>query len=291
MFLTISRDYIFVVAIGCIIILTLLFVLMAASKKTNDEKMIDVVTGAVKVEHIPTQKKIQKFLEKGNLFQRYEEYLTTMLERTYDEERTVDSILAWQFEWLLLGLGALLLVHLIFNSPLFDLGVIALCVLMALKPVLSMRSKWAARQKEFDETLPQFIQHMCLGFDSGAEIESSIRLAVQSLDSDIRKDFNAFLGDFQMHPGTPELAFDNLAKRMPTAECRRFCNVTSTALRNGNEIKNILKQESDYMVQNYKTQMEVEAKKRQNSADAISTLFIFIPILVIMVAPIISGSL
>lgn len=289
--MVIPRDYWFAIAIGSILILTLITVLIVASRKTNDEKMMDVVSGAVKTENIPPRKRLQNFLEKGSLFQQYEDYLKLMLERTYDKERTVDSILSWQFEWMLMGLGILLIIHIIFQSPLFDIGVIGICVLMAMKPIFSMNSKWNVRQKEFDENLPQFINHMCLCFDSGAEIETAIRLAVQSLDSDIRNDFDAFLADFSAHPGTPELAFDNLAKRMPTPECRRFCNVTATALRNGNEIKNILKQESEYMVQNYKTQMEVEAKKRQNSADAISTLFIFIPILVIMVAPIISGSL
>lgn len=270
-------------------ILTLIYYITV--RRSNDQVLKDVMEGRAGRQPLTAMQRLRRKMEKQSWFLRYEKKIQTMIDRSYDNERTIDSVFAWQVDWILLAVLGTPVLHIALGFLVLDLAFPAVCLFMAYRPYMALYANVEKRQKKFDENLPQFINHMCLGFDSGASISKAMMLAIQTLDDDARLDFNQLLIDYQMHTDDPSLAFDHLAERMPTDECRRFCNVTSTGLKNGNEMRKIFQTEADYMVEEYRTRLQENAKKKQNSADVISTIFVFVPIVVIMVAPLMASNL
>lgn len=279
------------IVIGAIWFIVFILIIKILTSRSADQDLHDVVNGQAQLQNIRFTKRVQTRLEKQSWFIEYEKQIYELINLTYDKERTIDSVFAWQLELLILAILLPLLMHLILNIFILDITTPIFFIYMAYRPVQSMKSELKRRRDNFDENLPQFISHMCLGFDSGATISKAMALAIQTLDDDSRLDFDQLLIDYQMHTDNPSLAFDNLSKRMPTTECRRFCNVTSTGLKNGNEMRKIFETEAEYMSEAYRTKMEEAAKKKQNSADVISTAFIFVPVLALMVAPIMATNM
>lgn len=279
------------IVIGAIWFIVFILIIKILTSRSADQDLHDVVNGQAQLQNIRFTKRVQTRLEKQSWFIEYEKQIYELINLTYDKERTIDSVFAWQLELLILAILLPLLMHLILNIFILDIITPIFFIYMAYRPVQSMKSELKRRRDNFDENLPQFISHMCLGFDSGATISKAMALAIQTLDDDSRLDFDQLLIDYQMHTDNPSLAFDNLSKRMPTTECRRFCNVTSTGLKNGNEMRKIFETEAEYMSEAYRTKMEEAAKKKQNSADVISTAFIFVPVLALMVAPIMATNM
>lgn len=279
------------IVIGAIWFIVFILIIKILTSRSADQDLNDVVNGQAQLQNIRFTKRVQTRLEKQSWFIEYEKQIYELINLTYDKERTIDSVFAWQLELLILAILLPLLMHLILNIFILDIITPIFFIYMAYRPVQSMKSELKRRRDNFDENLPQFISHMCLGFDSGATISKAMALAIQTLDDDSRLDFDQLLIDYQMHTDNPSLAFDNLSKRMPTTECRRFCNVTSTGLKNGNEMRKIFETEAEYMSEAYRTKMEEAAKKKQNSADVISTAFIFVPVLALMVAPIMATNM
>lgn len=56
-------------------------------------------------------------------------------------------------------------------------------------------------------------------------------------------------------------------------------------------MRKIFETEADYMMNEYRTKLQELVKKKQNSSDAISTIFIFIPIIMLMIAPLMASNL
>lgn len=278
-------------AIGGIVVLVTLLLFRQLVEKNKDVELQNVMSGKSKYEHLKLSQRVHNRLLQKNVFVQYEENVRLLLERTYEKSWTTESIFKWQLGWLIAAIVSFLFSALVLQVAIFILVIPALCLGAMMAPILILRSRYATRQEQFDENLPQFINHMCLGFDSGASITKAMMLAIQTLEDDIRQDFDQLLVDYQMHMDDASLPFDHLAQRMPTEECKRFCNVTSTGLKNGNEMRAIFQKEAEYMVEEYKTKLQESAKKKQNVADAISTLFIFLPIVVIMVAPMVIGGM
>lgn len=277
--------------IGTIWFIVFILIIKILTSRTANQDLQDVVSGKAQLQNLNFAKRVQNKLEGQNWFIEYEKNVHDLIDLTYDKERTIDSVFAWQLELIILAIILPLLLHLILDVFILDILTPVFLLYMAYRPIQSMKSELKRRRDNFDENLPQFINHMCLGFDSGATISKAMSLAVQTLDDDSRLDFDQLLIDYQMHTDNPSLAFDNLSRRMPTAECRRFCNVTSTGLKNGNEMRKIFETEASYMSEAYRTKMEEAAKKKQNSADVISTAFIFVPVLALMVAPIMATNM
>lgn len=279
----------FFVTIACLMggIITIIYHLLVT--RDSNQQLDDIVQGRSTRES--TFIRIRRQMEGQSWFSGYEKRIEELINLTYDKERTLDSVFSWQLLWIILGVLLTVILHLALDIFIVDVVVPILCLFMAYRPVLTMKSKLKERRNQFDENLPQFINHMCLGFDSGATISKAMMLAIQTLDEDSRLDFDKLLIDYQMHTDDPSIAFDNLALRMPTEQCRRFCNVTSTGLKNGNEMRKIFETEADYMMNEYRTKLQELVKKKQNSSDAISTIFIFIPIIMLMIAPLMASNL
>lgn len=287
--LDLSSNQWFLAVLVCIAGIVITGIYHIAVTRDSNQQLDDIVSG--RSAGVNTTQRIQEKMEKMAWFSDYEKKIDKLIDLTYDKERSIESVFAWQISWAGMAVFLTLILHLILNIFILDIVVPVACLFMAYRPVLSMQSSLKSRRAKFDENLPQFINHMCLGFDSGATISKAMILAIQTLDEDARRDFDKLLIDYQMHTDDPSIAFDNLAERMPTEQCRRFCNVTSTGLKNGTEMRKIFMTETEYMTNEYRTRLQEKVKKKQNSSDVISTVFIFIPIIALMIAPLIASNL
>lgn len=278
------------IAIGAIITSCGLAAILLLRKPKTELLLKNILEGTGGETSIKRVSPAEKF-KKTSLYKKRAEYLQKMIDLTYDEERTPETIFQWQMTWLLIALLAVPFLYLIFNFLPLTIGSFLLCLFLASSPDRALTSNYKKKCEEFNKGLPTFLTNMSLAMDSGSQLEDAMRMAIQTLESTMLIEFQRLLIDITVFIDDKSIAFQKLMQRVDTKDCERFCNVIISGLKNGNRMEDIIKNESDTMNRNQIIKIRELGEKKKNSADAISVAMTFFPMIVIFIAPLLEGAL
>jgi len=265
----------------CLFLLTVYMVLSVRPGK--EETLAALIEGrSGVVEH---ESKLKKAVKNNTWMKKRVEYLNELIRITYDTERTPESITRYQIVCITFGIAVVFIIQTLFK-------VIPLTVLVALfmsfltyKPDYSLKSAKKAKFEEFDKTLPSFLNNMLLAMQAGSGVEKAMAMSIQTLDGSIKRDFNNLLIDTTLYKDDIAIAYSNLANRIQTRDCQRFCNVVISGLKNGNRMSDIFAEESVHLNKEQVNKMMEKGSKNKLKSTAISTGLIFMPLLIILIAP------
>ncbi len=199
-----------------------------------------------------------------------------------------------KFELMMLigGLGITFLIHLVFNFILITLVSLGLTIYAVLMKEMELKSKIRAKESGFDDALPQFETNMLLGMQAGAGVQKSMEMAIKNLPEGlVQVEFKKLLLETKTYTDDIALPYLNLSKRVPTKDCERFCNIIIAGLRNGNSMSEILTNESEYMTQQVLNKIKEKGERNAVTATAISSGLVFLPLIVIFLAPMLASSM
>lgn len=230
-------------------------------------------------------------LKTTGFYKKRAEHLQKMIDLTYDEERTPETVYQWQMTWALLAFLAVPFLQLIFEFIPLSIGLLVFCIFMATSPDRDLNAKYKQKCDEFDKGLPTFLTNMSLAMDSGCQLEDAMRMAIQTLDSTMLIEFQQLLIDITVYIDDKSVAFQKLMQRVTSKDCERFCNVIISGLKNGNRMEDIIKNESENMNRNQIIKIRENGEKKKNSAEAVSLAMTFFPMIVIFIAPLMETAL
>lgn len=256
------------------------------SKESELQDLVDGRTGVI--QH---QNKLKAKLEKTGFYIKRKCYLQQMIALTFDRERTPDSIFQYQMITSILTIALTIILHSTFRNFLITAAVFIGMSVMTLRPDIALRSNLSKKCEDFDNNLPSFLNNMLLAMQAGSGIEKSMAMSIETLEGDIKEDFLMLLNDTKTYTDDISKAYMNLSKRIQTKDCERFSNVVISGLKNGNKMSDILRDESSHLNKEQINKMLERGNKNKIKATAISTGLIFMPILVILIAPMMATSM
>ena len=283
------KEALLYVSIGCIFLLGFSVYLYIQAKKEN-ETDINRIINAIKNSSIQSQRYLDEKLNSNSYFQRRNKELERMIDIT-ESSYTLESIGKFQKLAVVVGISATLLITLFIQNLFISLISLAVVSCVVVYPDFKLRNDLNQKYEEFDRVLPDFISRVSLAMDAGFNLTQAMIVSTRAIQGDIQKEFNRFLADSERCVGNITLPYQNLSDRFPTTSCKRFCSVVITGLKNGNSMKSILKKETEYQNDEILTKMEEQGKKNEVTSTAVSTAFIFLPITVLLIAPIMMQNL
>lgn len=284
------KETMLLIAIGGIITGCGLIAILLLRKPKTDILLKNIIEGTGGDQSIKRSSPTDK-LKTTSLYKKRAEHLQKMIDLTYDEERTPESVFQWQMTWLLLALLAVPFLQLIFKFVPLTVGCLLMCLFMATSPDRDLASKYKKKCEDFDQGLPTFLTNMSLAMDSGCQLEDAMRMAIQTLDSTMLIEFQQLLIDITVFIDDKSIAFQKLMQRVNSKDCERFCNVIISGIKNGNRMEDIIKNESEMMNRNQITKIRENGEKKKNAAEAVSLALTFFPMIVIFIAPLMESAL
>ena len=121
--------------IGTIWFIVFVLIIKILTSRTADQDLQDVVSGKAQLQNMNFAKRVQNKLEGQNWFIEYEKNVHDLIDLTYDKERTIDSVFAWQLELIILAIILPLLLHLILDVFILDILTPVFLLYMAYRPV------------------------------------------------------------------------------------------------------------------------------------------------------------
>lgn len=220
----------------------------------------------------------------------YAQTLQNLLSALYIQDETPVSILKSQL-WM--GAGTLFLSVLfgILMSPwigvFFGLaGMVGVVMIYA-----SYTGKLKKKNEEFDRALPDYEINLLLGLEAGATLPVSMEMACKAIDDPlVQIEFRQLLRDIQTNNDHPLTPYRALSKRVPTKDCQRFCNLITAGIQNGTSMSEILNKELEQTTDEQLNAIKEKAQKNTMISTAVSTAFIFIPIMILFMAPLLAQS-
>lgn len=286
------RETLFIIGVGLVLLFFIVLSILVSVKPKGKTNLEDIVNGQVALTKRDMKKEIRGKVENSSLYQNRCVSLQRKLDLTYNTEESPESIMKFQLIALCGGLGITFLVNLIFNFVLITLVALGLTVYAVLMKDLSLNSKIKEKEIGFDNALPTFETNMLLGMQAGAGIQKSMEMAIKTLPEGLMQiEFKKLLLESKTYTDDISLAYMNLSKRVPTKDCERFCNIVIAGLKNGNSMSQILENESEFMTQQVLNKIKEKGEKNAVKATAISSGLVFLPLLVIFLAPMMASSM
>ncbi len=222
----------------------------------------------------------------------YAQNLQSMLNEIYEGNATPQSLMKKQIMILLFGLSFTLISHLVFKVLIVTLIIFFTTLILAFMPYSSLKSSVNGKRAAFDDALNAFETNMLLGLESNATPIKSMEMAVRTLPEGlVRIEFQQLLRDIQLDSDNIAKPYMKLAQRVPTKDCERFCNIIISGVKNGNSMRDILSQESEHMSQQQLNKIQEQGQKNSIKATAISSGLIFLPLIIIFIAPLMANSM
>lgn len=277
------------VAIGCIFLLCIgiyLLIVTTKSKEENLESIIQVIkrSGQIAKTNIDNRVNDVPYMQKRKKNLEYAIDIT-------ESDETIENLSKYQLLCIFFSIVAFILVTIFVGNLLISFIVLGIGFFIMMYPEIKLKSDVKQKYDDFDNALPDFISRISLAMGAGINLSQAMIIAAKALDGPIKSEFNRFLADIERNQDDISKPYLNLKRRIPTKSCERFCSVVITGVRNGNKMSDILEKETDYLNDELLTTMEEKAKKNEVTSTAISTGLIFLPITVLLIAPIMATSI
>lgn len=283
------KEIVLYIAIASIFLLGFAVYLYIQARKDN-ETDINRIINVIRDSSIQSQKFLDEKMSNSSFFQQRNKDLEKMIDIT-ESSYTLDSIAKFQRLSIIIGILCVILVTVFIMNFFATLITLAIVIFVVIFPDLKLRNALNSKYEEFDKALPDFISRVSLAMDAGFNLSQAMVVSTKAIQGDIQKEFNRFLADSERCVSNITQPYQNLSERFPTSSCKRFCSVVITGLKNGNSMKTILKKETEYLNDEILTKMEEQGKKSEVTSTAVSTAFIFLPITVLLIAPIMMQNL
>lgn len=277
------------VAIGCIFLLAIGTYLLIVSKKSKEENLESIIQ-MIKRSGQVAKTNIDNKMDGVPYMQKRKKYLEYAIDITESDE-TLDNLSKYQLLCILFSIIAFVLVIFFVGNMFFAFIIFAAGIFAMLYPEIKLKSHVKKKYADFDNALPDFISRISLAMGAGINLSQAMIIAAKALEGPIKSEFNRFLADIERNQDNISKPYLNLKRRIPTKSCERFCSVVITGVRNGNKMSDILEKETEYLNDELLTSMEEKAKKNEVTSTAISTGLIFLPITVLLIAPIMATSI
>lgn len=281
----------FGILVFCMSVL-LFFVMIAVALKTKRRQkktMEDLIFGYNRVSQAAQDD--ADYLSSGPL-SGYAHKLDEMLAEIYEEKTTSQSIIKTQIMSFFSGLAIGVIAYLVTHSFLMVLIVMGLTGIITYLPYGEVMSEVQKKREQFDRALPAFETNLLLGLQAGANPVKSMEMALQSLNDEyVQIEFKQLLRDIQLNTDNLAKPYMELSRRVKTKDCERFCAIIITGVKNGNTMSEILSQEAEIMNLQLLNRIQEMGQKNSIKATAISSGMIFLPLIIIFVAPLMSNSM
>lgn len=285
------RELMILIGAGCILLFFIVLSILVSAKPKGQTNLDDIVNGQVSMTRRDMKKEIRDRIDNSTLYQKRREKLQRMLDLTYNTEETPETIMKFQLMAFITGIGCTILLDLIFNFLLITVTAFALTVYAVMMKDMSLKSKIKAKEEGFDNALPQFETNMLLGMQAGAGLQKSMEMAIKTLPEGlVQVEFKKLLLETKTYTEDIALPYMNLSKRVQTKDCERFCNIVISGLKNGNSMGEILDNESEHMTQEVLNKIKEKGEKNAIAATAISSGLVFLPLIIIFLAPMVASS-
>lgn len=236
-------------------------------------------------------REMEKKIQQTTLYEKRMHYLEEMIHLTHDSERTPESIMDYQKTAAIFGIISIFLIMVLLKNVLFTvLGVLLFGYILFL-PDINLKQNVTKIREDFDKTLIDFLNQVYLAMHSGLNLNRAMDLASETIEGVSKIEFKQLMLDIQRNPQNISIAFNNLAQRIPTKNCERFSMFVVTGLNNGNPISSIIAEETERLAKEQLLSIQESGEKNQIKSTAISTAFIFMPMLIIFIAPLVATSI
>lgn len=287
------RELMLIIAIICILLFCLIIGLKLSTpkKKTNLAEIVDGQIGTGQVAVLDMKEAVLTKIQNSSLYEKRVAQLQEQLDLLHDDEQTPEDIIKFQAICIAGGLGITLLLSLIIEFFVVPLVCLALTGYFAMMKDLSLKNKLKKKNDDFDDALPQFESSLLMAMQAGASLSKGMAMAVRTMEEgDVRNEFQQLLLESTTYSDNVALPYLNLSRRVHTKDCERFCNVVISGLKNGNTMSQILENESEYMSKQMLNRIEERGEKNAVKATAITSGLVFLPMIVIFLAPLIANS-
>ena len=279
-----------ITAISLLLFFLILALLFAKpNKKINLDGMVN---GNIAITSNNMKNKIQDNVYKNSYIQNKKEEIQQLLKSTFNTTDSPESVIKFEFTVLLAGLGLTFLVHIVFHFFIITILCLCLTIYFSQLKYSTLKSKNKQKLEQFDEMLPQFETNILMALQAGANLPNAMEIAIKNMENSLEKrEFEMLLIEINSSTSDGALPYMNLAKRVPTKDCERFSNVVSFGLKNGNSMSEILENESEYMSQKQLNKIREKGEKNATQATAISSGLVFLPMIVLFIAPLMMQSM
>lgn len=286
------REITFLIGAGCILLFFIVLSILISVKPGYEINLEDIVNGKTVMTKRDMKRDFKAKISESSFYQKRCEDLQKLLNLSYNTEETPETIMKFELMALICGLGITLLIHIIFNFLLITVIAFALSIYAVFMKQLSLKAKIKEKENGFDNALPQFETNMLLGMQAGAGLQKSMGMAIKTLPEGlVQVEFKKLLLETKTYTDDIALPYLNLSKRVPTKDCERFCNIVISGVKNGNSMSDILNNESEYMTQQVLNKIKELGEKNAVKATAISSGLVFLPLLVVFLAPMMASSM
>lgn len=207
------------------------------------------------------------------------------------KDTDAEAVVKTEFYGLIVTLILTLLALIFVGSLVIPLVIAVAGGVLSFAGEISIWSDRDKKYKDFDKALPEFIQRIVLSMNAGYNLDKAMKVSARSLTGPAQPELQRFLIDVSKFSDDIAMPYRNLSERIPTDACKRFCSVVITGIRNGNPMRDVLSEEADYLNEELLTDLQSQGKKNETKSTAISTGFIFLPVIILMIAPIVATSL
>lgn len=286
------RIFMMLVSIACYLSICVLIGVKINETKQSSVDLNGMINGSIALSSANIQKSFQEKIKESSWYQKKIQKLTEQLAHLRDKETNPEDIVRFEFLVLASGLGVTLFVHLIFRFMILTILSLILTIYFTAMKEMTMRSKIKAKLEEFDEQLPQFESGMLLSMQAGAGIQKAMKTAIKSMpDSLAKAEFEQLMVEIGTSTSNISTPYLNLSRRVPTKDCERFCNVVLFGLKSGNSMSDILENESQYMNQQIINRLQERGEKNSVKATAITSGLVFMPMIILFIAPLMANSM
>lgn len=286
------RENLIWVAIGAIMIFCVLMSMLFSSKTTSTTELENIINGNPVMSKRNLKRELSAKLSGSSFYIKRMESLNYKIAKTYNQDLTAEYITKWQFMSVLGGLGILILAEIIFSVLILNIIVVAGTFYLVFMYDLNLNGQIKAKNLSYDNSLPLFEMNMLLGLQSNASLPNAMELAIQTLPEGLVKiEFQKLLLDISVNTDNIALCYLDLSKRVPTKDNERFCNIVISGLKNGNSMSQILENESEYMQKQMLNKIREANERNMTKASLTTSAFVFLPLLVIFLAPMMMTSM
>lgn len=225
------------------------------------------------------------------MFAPYALKLQSMLDEVYEPKQTPASILKSQMFSLMLG--ALVSVLLMVMMGMLGLGIgLGLTFFLVYLPYNTLKNRVSKKRSTFDQLLPAFEMRMQLGILAGATTTNAMTMAIQVVSDELAQiELQTLVHDIHMNSSNPIKPYKQLAERVPTQACRHFTDLMVGGIQNGYSMSQVLEQAADEMAEDQLNRIREVKEKNGMKATAISSGMVFMPMIILFVAPLMANSL
>ena len=286
------REIMLFIGICAILLFFILLSAILAAKTKSHITLEEIVDGKTGLSKRNMKKEIHDRINHSSFYQNRCNAIQHLLDLSYNTAETPESIIKFELMALICGVGITVLVSLVFRFLLISLISCILTVYAVLMKEMELKLKIKAKERGFDNALPQFETNMLLGMRAGAGLQKAMEMAIKTLPEGlVQIEFKKLLLESKTYTDDIALPYLNLSKRMPTKDCERFCNIVISGLKNGNSMGEILENESEFMTQQLLNKIKEQGERNSVKATAISSGLVFLPLLVIFLAPLMASSM